>query len=470
MKTDRELIGQAVVSLVLLASAVTFAAAGDFDESFNRVGFTRNFVPDLTRSDGVAIHSSGEIVTLGAYFHGTSIDLILWRHLTDGTLDPSFGGTGVVYPPSPPQFSQSGGTIAIDNQDRIVFVVLTSTSYVVYRLNFDGSLDLSFAGTGFVAIPITLPFPITGLAIQPDNKIVGVGGSLTSFSQFIVYRLNEAGTLDLTFGGTGIVFTQITPGGGTDRATGVAIQADGKIVAAGRARVPGSYYDMALARYLPTGELDPSFGSGGKVVVSVLDDDLGRKVVIQPDGKIAIAGSVCRDLGTGNNYCYVGVARVDEQGALDLDFGGTGKVYTDVGSLGGVAYDVALQSDNKLVLVGFRQFTDDGSVTNTILIRHNSDGSRDGTFGADGISETNYGYSENLSADVRIQSDGQIVTAGATYRWDFSFGTSVTARYVGQSGTRLRSGAGVPAQPGIERATSQTRKAPSTGFARRADR
>jgi len=449
MKSIRKITDKAVVALVLLISAMTFAAAGDFDESFNRVGFTRNFVPDATRSDGVAIHSSGEIVTLGAYFHGTSSDLILWRHLTDGTLDPSFGETGVIYPPSPPQFSAGGGTITIDNQDRIVFVVLTTTSYVVYRLNFDGSLDSSFGGTGSVAIPIGAPFPITGLAIQPDNKIVGVGGSITSLSRFIVYRVDEAGALDLTFGGIGIVFTQITPGGGTDRATGVAIQPDGKIVAAGRARVPGSYYDMALARYLPTGELDPSFGSGGKAVVSVLDDDLGRKVVIQPDGKIAIAGSVCTDLGGGNSYCYLGVVRVDAQGAPDLDFGGTGKVYTDVGSFGGIAYDLALQSDSKIVVVGFRQLTDDGSATNTILIRHGSDGSRDGTFGSDGISETNYGYSANASADVRLQSNGQIVTAGYTSRGFPGFTSSVTARYVGQSGARFRSGTGMPVQPAV---------------------
>ncbi len=455
MKAILYVIRHTVISVALLASSVTVGAAGDFDESFNRVGFTRNFVPDLTRSDGVAIHSSGEIVTLGAYFHGTSADLILWRHLTDGTLDTSFGGTGVIYPPSPPQFIAGGGTLVIDNLNRIVFVVLTPTNYVVYRLNFDGSLDLTFSGTGYVTVPIGMPtFAITGIAIQPDNKIVGVGGSSSQISRFIVYRLDEAGMLDPTFGGTGIIFTQITPGGGTDRATGVAIQLDGKIIAAGRARRPGSYYDMALARYLPTGELDTDFGSGGKVVVSVLDDDFGRKVVIQPDLKIVVAGSVCTDLGAGVSYCYLGVVRVDEHGALDPDFGGTGKVYTDVGSFGGIAYDLARQPDNKIVVVGIRQLDDGLGVANAILVRHQPDGSLDGTFGLNGISETNFGYAGNYAADVRIQSDGKIVTAAATTRLGIGgYGSAVTARYLSESSVSLQNGRGVPAPPaGIERA------------------
>src|SRR5258707_7829333 len=95
---------------------------------------------------------------------------------------------------SPPQFIAGGGTLVIDNLNRIVFVVLTPTNYVVYRLNFDGSLDLTFSGTGYVTVPIGMPtFAITGIAIQPDNKIVGVGGSSSQISRFIVYRLDEAG-------------------------------------------------------------------------------------------------------------------------------------------------------------------------------------------------------------------------------------------------------------------------------------
>ncbi len=420
------------VACLLLVSSLVVAGAGDFDPSFNRVGFTRDSIAaNSTIGAGLAIHSSGEIVTSGHYLDSSTgtQSLFLWRHLTDGTLDTTFGGTGVIYPASPANLI-GADSVAIDNLDRIVLVAITSTSFVVYRFNFDGSPDLSFSGTGRVTIPIgTTPF-ITGVAIQPDNKIVGVGGFVERVSQFVVYRLQETGELDRSFGGTGLIFTQITPGGGTDRATGVALQTDGKIVVAGRARslVSGSHYDVALARYLPTGALDPDFGSGGKVTLSLLDDDLGRKVVIQPDGKIVVATSVCLDLG-GDVYCYPGVARVDDRGELDPSFGAAGWVYTDVGALGGYAYDLALQPDNAIVVVGYRPVIADSNA-NAILIRYQLDGSLDRTFGVNGVSETNYGYSYNLAGTIRLQSDGQMVVSGITSRGDPSSFSAVTARYL----------------------------------------
>lgn len=428
------------LGLAVLGSCVVVGAAGDFDPSYNGLGFTRDFIPDSSTAGGLAIDSTGRIVNAGAYSSQSerSEHLAVWRHLADGTPDVTFGGTGVVHPMSPPGLAESSNnSIAIDNQDRILMVTGTETGHLVHRLNVDGTPDLSFSGTGSVDIPL-LPrvIPITGVAIQSDNQIVAVAGAVNPASgqrEFVVYRLQENGALDPNFGGTGVVYTQMTPGGGLDAASGVALQPDGKIVVAGRARslLPGSYYDFALARYFPTGVLDPDFGSGGKVIFSVLDDDLGRKVMIQPDGKIVIAGSVCVDLGSGSSYCYPCAARVNDRGALDPSFGGTGKVYTDVGGAsGGSALDVALQSDNKIILVGSHQINADYSLTNALLLRYQPDGSLDPTFGLNGISETGYGYSSNFSGSVRIQSDGQIVVSGSTGRDPIASRSVVTARYL----------------------------------------
>src|SRR5215472_14390342 len=306
--TIGKMIKTVAATCLTLMGSVVFAAAGDFDPSFNGLGFTRDFIPDSSGTSGVAIQSTGEIVTSGWYFDsGTSTQyLAVWRHLPDGSLDATFGGTGVVYPTPLPADPLAGSAtaLAIDNQGRIVLVALTFNSHVVYRLNSDGSPDLSFAGTGSMTVFLGNDHPITGVAIQADNKIVAVSGVGASTQQFTVYRVQESGGLDPDFGGTGIVMTQITPGGGADRATGVAIQPDGNIVVAGRARtlVVGSFYNFALARYLPAGVLDDSFGDGGKVVFRFLDDSLGRKVIIQPDGKIVIAGSTC--IGATSDYCY----------------------------------------------------------------------------------------------------------------------------------------------------------------------
>src|SRR6516225_6734356 len=215
--------GRVLSALVALASGASHAAAGDFDPSFNGVGLTRHATSESALAIEVAVYSSGEIVTLGNSGDGRPI---LWRQLPDGTPDSSFGGTGVVYPPVPAA-TNGADSIALDNLNRIVVVGFLDTGYVLWRINFDGSPDLSFGGTGYLSFTVgALPNPISGVAVQSDDKIVGVGGTLGSRSQFIAYRVTEAGELDSTFGGTGIVFTEITAGGGVDRATGVAIQPD----------------------------------------------------------------------------------------------------------------------------------------------------------------------------------------------------------------------------------------------------
>jgi uncharacterized delta-60 repeat protein len=424
------------LGLILLQSGIVLAAAGDFDPSYNGLGFTRAFIPDSTAAGDLALDSVGRIIAGGNYTSQSEAreKLVVWRRLNDGTLDPTFGGMGVVYPISPPALSaSSNNSIAIDRQDRIVIATAGQNSHFVHRLNVDGSADVSLSGTGLVEIPLggSVTVPITGVAIQPDNQIVAVGGVFNAAlgrREFVAYRLQENGDLDLSFKGTGIVHTDISPGGGS--ATGIALQPDGKIVVAGRARrLPTSLYDFALARYLPTGMLDPDFGSGGKVMFSVLDNNLGRKVAVQPDGKIVVAGSVCVFTPpVGDGPCYFSAARLDDRGNLDPSFGGTGKV---VGDVAGFAYNLTLQSDGKLIIVGVHEISDDFSLSNGVLIRYQSDGSLDPTFGLNGISETNYGYASSSSSAARVQSDGQIVVNAFTSRDLRAPGIAVTARYLG---------------------------------------
>jgi uncharacterized delta-60 repeat protein len=411
---------------------VVLSADGEFDPSFNRVGFTRERVGAWSSGYGLAIHSTGEIVTAGGYGPDTqTAELVMWRHLPDGSPDTTFGGTGVVYPLSSGVFFVNSNTLALDNQERIILLTIGAGEYFVYRFNrLDGSPDLSFSPTGRVSIRTGAAiYAVVGLAVQPDNKIVGVGGAInpaTARWEFFVFRLQEDGELDPTFAGTGRVWTPITPGGGNDRATGVALQPDGKIVVAGRAKPldPDAGYNFALARYTADGELDDSFGTGGKVVFPVLDDNLGRKVVIQPDGKIVIAGYTCEERPDGSEYCYFGVARVDSAGVLDPSFAGTGIVHTDVND--GFPYDVALQPDNKIVALGIHGNFVDVRVS-VVLIRYLPDGSLDSTFGDNGISETNYGYIRSAAGDIRLQPDGQIVVSGGTS--SETQASAVVARY-----------------------------------------
>ena len=135
--------------------------------------------------------------------------------------------------------------------------------------DFGGSVDRAFA-----------------MALQPDGKLVVAGDSDANFA---LARYNSDGSLDAGFGTGGKVITSF---GGTDQASAVILQPDGKIVVAGQTDT-GVSIDFALARYMPDGSLDGAFGSGGRVTTNFIgnSDDLGSAVALQSDGKIVVGGT-----------------------------------------------------------------------------------------------------------------------------------------------------------------------------------
>jgi uncharacterized delta-60 repeat protein len=158
------------------------------------------------------------------------------------------------------------------------------------------------------------------VALQPDGKLVLAGYSDNGANQdFAVMRFGSDGRPDTSFGGAGWVRTPI--GAGNEQAIAVAVQSDGKIVVAGFADAGGGNNDFALVRYNADGTLDLGFGAGGKVTTPVLaGDDQARAVAIQPNGRIVAAGWA--HTGANNNVALV---RYTAAGALDGTFGVGGR-------------------------------------------------------------------------------------------------------------------------------------------------
>src|SRR5215471_9825548 len=157
---------------------------------------------------------------------------------------------------------------------------------------------------------------------------------------------SAAGDLDPSFGNGGKVTTGFS--GNDDIATCVAIQSDGKIVVGGTSSGPAGNSDFALARYNTDGSLDPNFGSGGKVTTDFFhDDDSLNAIAIQPDGKIVAAGSASRP-GQGPQFA---LARYNPDGSLDSSFGSAGKTTTDFPGQN-VAYAIDLAAGGKIIVVG----------------------------------------------------------------------------------------------------------------------
>jgi len=222
------------------------------------------------------------------------------------------------------------------------------------------------------------------------------------------------GDLDPTFGNGGKVVTDFTSS--TDYLNRIAVQPDGKIVAIGDTHPS---HRGALARYNPDGTLDTTFGNGGKVITVASVRESAAGLLILPDGKIMISGSI--DLPSSSNTSFA-LLRYNSDGSIDPTFGNGGTVTTNIGPDDDQAYALALQSDGKVVAAGRKGiffYPADQRKGNVALARYNPDGTLDPTFGNGGIVTNDFGQGlESYAIALMIQPDGKIVIAGeSTYQF-----------------------------------------------------
>ncbi len=402
-------------------SAVITAAppspAGTLDTTFNLIGIVTTTVSGLNIPRGVAIQADGKIVSVGSFENGENYEFAVVRYNTDGSLDTSFNADGIVT--TPVRTYSYAESVAMQSDGKIVVAGDSCQSnpgvycaFAVARYNTDGSLDTSFGAGGLVTTQVgTITDWARSVALQTDGKIVVAGESNTIYDgDFAVVRYNADGSLDTTFNGTGKVRTAIY----TDwpsTAYGVAIQADGKIIAAGQTTNGVTYdEDFVLVRYNTDGSLDTSFDGDGKVVTDmggVGGDDGAYAVTIQTNGKILAGGYAYN--GSDNDMA---LARYDSNGALDTSFDGDGRVITQIGTAAEIIRGLAVQSDNRIVAVGGNH---NGSNMDFAVVRYSADGSLDTSFSGDGVTTLAIGTDFDAAFDVAIQpSDGKIVVSGTT--------------------------------------------------------
>ena len=280
-----------------------------------------------------------------------------------------------------------------------------------------GGLDPSFGTDGLLTTDFGFTDTATGVAVQADGKIVVAGDSDGGAADFVVARYNPDGSLDTTFSDDGLFLQTF---GGIDKATAVAIQADGKIVVAGYTNGTGTTeFDFAVLRLNPDGTLDPTFDADGKVTVGFdlggvgRQDDKANAVAIQSDGAIVLAGSVER---AGLDDVDFGVVRLLPSGAPDAGFSGDGETVVAFDLVAGfredVANAVAVQADGNIVVAGYAQKS--ATDFDFAVARLKTDGALDPTFDADGKVTIDFGDDDRAS-DVLIRPDGRIAVVGT---WD----------------------------------------------------
>ena len=358
--------------------AAKFNAGGDLDSAFGNGGFvTTDFrTPDTEDTPGastrdnlraMALDGEGRIVAVGTAFSDQESFIAIARYLPDGQLDNSFDGDGKVLAKldtQTPWGYDYPEDVAIDAQNRIIITGTSSAAdsdFVVACFTESGELDTTFSGNGWVAIDFGGDnVRSQSLSIDMEGRIVVAGESA---SQFALARLTDDGLVDTSFGTQGRVLTSI--GGMYDSATSVTHDLDGNIVAGGMSMGfdgPTMEYRFALARYASNGDLDTSFGDSGTVTTTFLSGgqfvlNLLNRLAIDPDGNIVASGWVHRAVPIGSEFNFA-VARYDNTGALDSEFGTNGTASIDFGDTIDTGLGLAIDRQGRVVVAGLQHSPD----------------------------------------------------------------------------------------------------------------
>jgi uncharacterized delta-60 repeat protein len=275
-------------------AVVRYNTDGSLDTTFGTAGKVRTAIgsgSDVANS--VVMQSDGKIVAAGYSYNGSNVDFAVVRYNTDGSLDTSFDLDGIVTT-AVGSSNDTGRSVVVQSDGKIIVVGssenLTGIEFAVVRYNTNGSLDTSFDTDGKATTAVgSSQDQARSVVLQSDGKIVAAGFSANGSNfDFAVVRYNTNGSLDTSFDTDGKVTTDV--GLALDISNSVVMQSDGKIVAAGYSR-NGSNDDFAVVRYDSNGSLDTTFSGDGIVTTAVgAGNDRGYSVAMQSDGKIVAAG------------------------------------------------------------------------------------------------------------------------------------------------------------------------------------
>ncbi len=385
--------------LPIFSPCMLNAAPGDLDSTFGTAGKAIfSFSAGSDDVNVVKVQADGKILVGGV----AGNDFALARLTTAGILDTTFG-TGGRVTTDIAGFSDQISGLAVQSDGKII---AAGQSYnisgdvmdiALVRYNTNGSVDTTFGTSGKVISNFASTDWISDVVLQTDGKMV-VAGSINdgTGSRFLVARYGTNGAIDTTFGTAGKVVT--TVGGGNCAASHVMLQPDGKIVVVGTAF---AFSSAGVVRYLATGALDTSFGTGG---IAYASTGYGEAAALQADGKILVAGQ------GGSFQNQFAIARLLPDGQEDLSFGYNGHVYTPVGTTSAAPREILFRSDWKIVVVGH---STSGSAIDYALARYHPNGSLDTGFGTGGKVITSMSVSNDYAFCGALQSDGKILAAGA---------------------------------------------------------
>ena len=400
--------------LILILASInisTTAQPGHLDPSFGKNGIIRtefgsvkNLFPH--KCTDIIIHPDGSFYQV---IESGSVSYISHR-FSDFALDQAYGEKGYSVPvllTNPKAVIQADGKIVIGGR---VQMYPTGTDFGLARLNLDGSFDKSFSCDGMQTADFSSSDDfMNSICLQADGKILAAGYTILGGNEnFAIARYNTDGSSDMSFSRDGKLTIDFSAF--NDAVNQIAVQRDGKIVAAGYSRF-GASSSFAVVRYLADGTPDNTFSADGKQTIPLGSGAIATALAIQQDGKLLIAGSTAV-AGTS----HAALVRLNIYGELDNSFSSDGKEMLPLTPAAALEA-VAIQRDGKILTAGYSQLNKQRHFS---ITRCNPNGSIDNTFSKDGRYSVQLGLN-SMAYALRLQPDGTILAGGVASHytaWD----------------------------------------------------
>ena len=438
-------------TIFLLAFQHSFSQAGSWDSSFNgtgRLNINENFMNLST----LASQQDGKILIAGGYN-----DVILSRYNLDGLPDNSFGFSGTTTANfGLPGYTESANLIHVLPEGKILMLGVEhgfnghadTSIYFMGRFFSNGKTDSSFGQFGRVILNFTPNQTFKKMAIQKDGKIILAGHeNLSDFytsDPSLLCRLNADGSNDSSFGDAGIVRTifnrhvndSLAALFYTDRFSlnDILLLNNGKMIAAGAvsSSTNGFGYDsIGIVKYNADGSPDSTFNEDGKMTLNPPgrqeydNGSFAGSMCLQPDGKILLGVNfLYRRIHGSFTLADLGVLRLNEDLSPDASFGENGIRIIEAEQKDNSLIKIALQSDGKIVLSANSRDINNFS-SNFTLLRINSNGTDDSTFGTGGTVIPLFPYVNDFPVGTAyaMEMNGQriYISGSGTYAGIFAF-------------------------------------------------
>jgi len=377
----------------------TFGSGNGYVTTQNSQGFTIN---------RIRLQSNNQIIAIG-YTQNPNTQAIIARYDTNGALDSAFGSNGIVLGTIGSSLSTTVLTDAAIQSDGSIVVVGynydtgTGASILVARYTSTGTLDGTFGTSGVFTLMLGAGSSANAVYLQPDGKIVVVGAAvINNISKGFIIRLTTSGTLDTTFNSVGYVTALI---GIRTTFKSVSIDSSGNIIAAGYYNNNGQSGDQfVMTRYTTNGTLDTTFnGPNGYVTGSLGSRTVVNSMAIDSSNNLVVAGF--ENNGTSNQFF---VARYTSSGTLDTTFNSPNGYVTNLIGNASSIHDIAIQSGGQIVVAGVINY----SIDQATVARYNSNGTIDTTFGTAGVISLNLGLGSAINGIAIQSTDGRVVAGG----------------------------------------------------------